>query len=986
MNWQESQAVGELTRADCQGSGGHERPCGNVVETVLYVHLPPSEGTEALDLNLGAGASVPLRALDIGDRRIRTMVDSVPRPLKTSSEQIGSRSPLALSWLTLALASTMLTTIPAVSQVTDLEVTESGSDIVLSWATGIGPFRVLRSATPDFYFDNQVVEPQPAVSPVTYSDAADTSNQSYFMNVMVVAEADPPGFIANPPSIQPPVLTSLTPNSGPPGTEVVIAGTGFIQDGSRMTVSFQNAPAEIESFNATSLHVLVPENAVTGGVRVCIATDRCSDPLPFYVTFGPQFQDLTSISYESGTGSLWVADRGTANHVYEIDTSGTMTTRGTVVGAILSHPTLPNNNGRIFFSQSADGTGGIVHYVDSASNTDVNFETGGPTPVRCEGIAARSSQPGVAYLLNGANNLIRQVVDGVGSNVDNFGNFTFNFNRPSGARFDSQNNLYVTSTTKIYRITPPPSATTTEVASGFTAAAGLDLFEIGGVAYLVVADESEGNIYLVKPLGEKMVVHSGLQGPVGVALAAGNWLAGPAMYVAEPQRILRLPDPRLRFVDQEDEKILLSIEHKDLYSTGMQTPVGDGKIRLRVLLNPKIASSGLTAYFRIVDPPDPSPYITGASEGDNLPDTDLSGSVTESASFDAHGVAKADLTVNQDYGGNNFRVEASLTPEPNFVPLAISPTYTTWRRIYIEHDTMWNDGVWIREATTAGSLTATEIKVSSTAGFNVDDQVFVLSTNSYQAAMGESGYVHQVASSPDRIYVDTVFGPGGPGLKHSYAGGLISDAAPFGFVARVSQGERGQNVNVEDLPVAFDDAFTEWRVLPTRGYVPHWELTGTLQDMGAQMQERGPKFFNARIDPGNPEPDNPLNTIHLVSAFLAGNAGGLTQWDSTLLHSWIFHKIIQDTYGLQEQAATENITAHELTHLFRVNQGDPDQQGHDLQNTWLGDGECLMNEERTRTLGVVKLHGPQSTEGNNDLMCIRTHLNYLSFFETCHVP
>ena len=32
------------------------------------------------------------------------MVDSVPRPLKTSSEQIGSRSPLALSWLTLALA------------------------------------------------------------------------------------------------------------------------------------------------------------------------------------------------------------------------------------------------------------------------------------------------------------------------------------------------------------------------------------------------------------------------------------------------------------------------------------------------------------------------------------------------------------------------------------------------------------------------------------------------------------------------------------------------------------------------------------------------------------------------------------------------------------------------------------------------------------------------------------------------------------------
>ena len=495
---------------------------------------------------------------------------------------------------------------------------------------------------------------------------------------------------------------------------------------------------------------------------------------------------------------------------------------------------------------------------------------------------------------------------------------------------------------------------------------------------------------LVKPFGTREEVYSGLQGPVGVALAPGNFLSGPAMYVAEPQRILRLPDPRLRFMNREDEKILLSIEHQDLYTTGMQWPVGDGAIELRVQLNSKIDSAGLTAYFRIIDPPDPSRYITGAAEGDNLPDTSSSGQVTVSAAFDG-GVAKAVLTVDPDHGGNNFRIEASLTPEPNFIPLAVSPTYTTWRRIYIEHDTMYDEGVWIRETTAPGSPTATEIKVSSIAGFNVDDQVFVMSTNSYQAATGELGYVDHVATSPDRVYVDTVLGPGGSGLQHSYAGGLVDDAMPFGFVAQVASVERGQNVTIANLPIAFDDAFTEWRMLPIRGHVPHWELSGTDADMGAQMAARGPKYFNAKIAPedGNPETELSVNTIHLVSAFLAGNNAGLTSYDSTLLHSWLFHKKIQDVFTLQEQAATEHVTAHELAHLFNVNQADPTQRGHDLQDTWLNDGKCLMNENNEVgdiTRGVVKLHQPIAIPEHNDLMCIRTHIDQLSIFEECFIP
>ena len=881
-----------------------------------------------------------------------------------------------------AFALAVAAAIPAASQVTNLEVTESGDDIVISWATGIGPYRVFASGSPDFYFANRIVQAAPALSPVSDTGAAaltgGPSGEIFFYTVLVAAEGDPGGFSVNPPPSSAPVITTLSPDSGPPGTEVVVTGTGFPVDGSLIATTFHGVPADVDPISATEIHAVVPADAVSGEVRVCVASDSCSNALPFQVTFGPQFQDITSISYEAGTGSLWVADRGTANHVYEIDTSGTMTTRGTVVGAILSHPTLPDNNGRIFFSQSADGTGGIVHYVDSATNADVNFETGGPTPVRCEGIAARSSQPGVAYLLNSANNLIRQVIDGPGNNVDNFGNFTFNFNRPAGARFDSQNNLYVTSTTKIYRITPAPTVTTTEVASGFTAAAGLDLFEIGGVAYLVVADESEGNIYLVKPLGDKAIVYSGFQGPVGVALAASSLSAvTPALYVAEPTRIIRLPNPVVEFEETKDQRVLLSraVPDDDFPSREQRE---DGKIFVWARLSSLIDPTGRTAYFRLLDPPDRSGYVSAITPDDNLPSSP-NGDITVAAPFGPSGEAVAVLNVGEPthpgVSGNNFRVEVSLTDDPDFRPLATSPLYTTWRRNYIEYDKMWKEGAWIRAQTTPGSPTPTEIEVSNSALFSVGDRVHVLSGDTGSTASGEFGLVTSVDAGS--IHVEREAAPG-QGLLNSYSGHASDDVFPYGFVARTANGEYSGDLKFDSLPKSYSDAFTEWRVLPSRGHVPNWPSPPDPED--TYMLSRSPRFFNARRAPSWPE----RNTLHVISAASSVRTlGAITNNVAEL--TWIFEERIALLYPSQTEAARYMIAAHEFGHQFNVNQSGPG--GHDGFPAWSGETTCMMKnplEPDDLMTGIVRFHALDSSL--NDLMCIRTHGDDVGSDETCLVP
>lgn len=885
-------------------------------------------------------------------------------------------------------ASLGLAITPASGQVTDLSVVEDGQDAVLTWGTGASPYRVYRSASPDFFFGNRIVAQGLAVQTATDPNALQPGSHSHYYAVFVNGQPDPPGFITNPPPPGAPVISGISPGSGQPGDTVVISGSGFLGDGSRMIVTFHHAVAEILAATETSLQVVVPEGAKTGSVVVCIASDICSNPFPFSVTYGPAFLDISSIAFETGTGSLWVADRSTADDLLEIEADGTIQMRpATLNEPLVGHPTPADGTGRVYYCNSSPTVpnAGQMRYINSVTNTDNFFGfagTGGTDNVRCEGIAANVLEPSFAYLLNGVNNTIRRVFQG-GNHDPMYGDQPFPFNSPAGARFDSSGDLYVSATTSIYRILFQEAGVEL-VATGFTAAAGMDLVELGDDTILAVADESTGKVWLVNAAtGSRIEVASGLSGPVGVAFGEDPNTGATALYVAEPTRILVLPDPRLEFMVETDQKVLLSRSWGfDPFPSPDQT--ANGSIAVRVRLTPLLDPTGKTAYFRLRDPRDPSRYIVGATEDDNLP-SPPAGSVSTQAAFDANGIAVATLTVNNQYSGNNYQVEAGLASGAAFRAFATSPVFTTWRRGYIEHDFMWKEGSWINADSGAGQPNPMRIFADPT-GFTVGADVQVLSGETFDTAIGEFGEV--AAVGPNYVDVDTDPGPGQSGLVHLYPGNP-DDEAPFSFIALVGPGFFGAAPNTARLAIAFDDAFAEWVALPTSDFVPSFPVVPDNPDASPYLSERTRRFFNALR---NPSPPPILNTIHVVSA--AGALGtppplglSITQSDPDSINnlSWVFDTNIGAAFPPGDvDAVRESTTGHEIAHQFNVNSAGP--QEHDAEDAWTPAGWlCLMNISRDRTLGISKFHAPAGAS-TQDLMCIRTHIDDLDSSIFCSQP
>ncbi|MBZ0113305.1 MAG: hypothetical protein K8J08_12660, partial [Thermoanaerobaculia bacterium] len=211
------------------------------------------------------------------------------------------------------------------------------------------------------------------------------------------------------------------------------------------------------------------------------------------------------------------------------------------------------------------------------------------------------------------------------------------------------------------------------------------------------------------------------------------------------------------------------------------------------------------------------------------------------------------------------------------------------------------------------------------------------------------------------------------------------DSAPFSFVGRMPE-FFGDAPNAGLLAVAFDDAFAEWVVLPTGGFMPHFAAVPAEPDDLPYATARSRGFFNALRAPDAPQT---LNTIHLVSADTSLEALGLTQpvadVDSINNWSWIFDGSILGSFAPEDlPGVREYVTGHELAHQYDVNGADPG--GHDSEDAWTPPGRfCLMNLSSDFTLGIAKMHAPAGA-ATNDLMCIRSHLDDLDTTNSCSVP
>lgn len=866
------------------------------------------------------------------------------------------------------------------AQVTDLEVTKSGNDVVLNWTTGTPNFRVLRSRTPNFMSGNATVAEDLAASPSTDSGAAATADL-YFYQVIGSGEPSPGLFELNPARLVP-AITMLTPNSGQPGITVTIDGSNFALDGSGMIVMFGDLPADLQSATATQILATVPVGAVTSDVVVCVV-DVCSNKVRFTVTVGPTFQNISSLAFEPGTGSLWVGDQG-AGSVVEIDSAGTPFNRAGLVMAFVSNPSPGDGTGRIYFGNGSNNVNnqGTIRFIDSTTNSNTVFRAAGTAmtdPVGARGLAARDSEPNVAYILDLNGNTVRRVPS-TGLIDANWGNTALlSFNNPAGARFDSAGNLYVSSTTAVYKIAPNEAVT--QVAAGFTGAAGIDLSEDTGIPTLLVADRATGQVYLVNTEnGIKEVVGDGFTTPVAAAFSR-NLTTGDLFYdVAEPTRIIRLADSRVEFALRDPTPVLIhKYRPEDQYPSGFQTE--DGKLTVEATVRPAARpAAGVTVHFRLIDPKDKAPYAsTGVGDNKGGPGTFPTG-VVASAVSDAQGKVRAILTITDTYGGDNYQVEASLQPSPNFKKIARSGVFTAWKRTYVEYDRMYKVGEFVNQNSGAGQPDPSKVFVVNPGTFMVGEEVHVLS-GTPTTQEGERRTVSAVAL--DHIVVNSPLGS-----TYTYSGpNPPGAAAPYSFVAKVSAGAYEILPTSNTLAISFTDPFNEWQFVDGGSFLPAWPMIN-LTDIDPQTSA----FFKNVLPGVIPR----TNHVQLVAAgALAApdpNILGATQADNALPlisknWSWVFTDTIQSKCvgctGGQLQNSLSDVAAHELAHQWNVN--PESTAGHDLENSWNdATKKCLMNQSRDRALGPARLHANLAAL-SKDLYCIRGHSDNLNQ-DTCTWP
>jgi hypothetical protein len=153
---------------------------------------------------------------------------------------------------------------------------------------------------------------------------AGATNGNVVVTVGGVASNGVPFTISGAPSI-----TSLTPNSGPVGTMVTIAGSNFGATQGNSTVLFKGTgvSATVNSWSNTSIVVIVPTGATTGNVTVTV-NGALSNGVTFTVTATPSITSLAPNSGPIGTsvviaGANFGVSQGTSTVTFNGVSAGT---------------------------------------------------------------------------------------------------------------------------------------------------------------------------------------------------------------------------------------------------------------------------------------------------------------------------------------------------------------------------------------------------------------------------------------------------------------------------------------------------------------------------------------------------------------------------------------------------------------------------------------------------------------------------------------
>ena len=116
---------------------------------------------------------------------------------------------------------------------------------------------------------------------------------------------------ADPQPDDPPAISSISPTSGPVGTEVTISGMNFSTSATSNIVTFNGITANVTSATATQLKAKVPNGAATGAVAVTVNGKTATGPV-----FSVDVDNSSAIIYDCALSDI------TENTTWEDQVSG----------------------------------------------------------------------------------------------------------------------------------------------------------------------------------------------------------------------------------------------------------------------------------------------------------------------------------------------------------------------------------------------------------------------------------------------------------------------------------------------------------------------------------------------------------------------------------------------------------------------------------------------------------------------------------------
>lgn len=660
-----------------------------------------------------------------------------------------------LLWVGAALC--MAGPLAIMAQVTDLMITKSGNDAVLSWSTGTEPYVVSLSNADPAFMHEQTLSAGLGFGPLTYKGGLTNDKPLQFFQVCDFVE-DCMAFAYTGGAVPPPVpqIDSVSQPSGVKvGDVLTINGSGFSTLPTQNLVLFPQgitaasnaSPAPTE----TSFQVTIPRGALSGSFSVQVGS-QLSDPMSLTVNAQTGFTHIYGMAFQPATLDIWLTDGGSGTSNVSKLYSMTYNT-GTSVWDKTARETAVNGTTKFLGGQGMD-SGGYYYYGLNNSSTNGGVRRAPSSPPGAGGaftqvspgsgdsiqVAALATSPTIANVVFVAYNDVTTGKKGIkelgssgpiDNDYGNFGAYSLNLASIAGLALDSSGNLYAAEKTRILKIAP--DQTWTSIATGFTQAEGISLYQAGSAdaGTLLVVDNGTSTLYSVNLNDSSptpQAVLTGLSVPRAVACAltplasstCSSLMAGPApssaltnallafALLAEDTQPRQIASSSITVEPHNPTAVWISMQR----TTDDQYPApsfqgGNHQITVTATATP-VPSPQRTIYFRVADPPDSSPYEWLSPWCDNKDGSgtnyhaklwdpgDMTWKDTVGVQTNATtGKASVTLNTSDRYAGDNYVVQASFDnwSSSNTTPAtAQTGVITSWKRIYIEKDKMFGKG------------------------------------------------------------------------------------------------------------------------------------------------------------------------------------------------------------------------------------------------------------------------------------------------------